>query len=211
MTTLSELLRAAGESIRADIHTAMPGRVESYDHTQQRASVKPLIKKAYRDGVEQSLPVIDRVPVVFPRAGGASLTFPVKPGDGVLLVFAERSMEQWLGRGGEQAPGDPRKHDLTDAIAIPGLNAFSEGSASTTNDDVELTYNGFRLVVNQDGRFAVGNSADELLVLFQDTLEALIDSICITGAPLTQIGRLIWVRERLELIKGTLNPAGLEE
>jgi hypothetical protein len=211
MTTLSELLRAATEAGQANLHTALPGRVESYDHTEQRASVKPLIKKAYRDGAEQSMPVIDRVPVVFPRSGGASLTFPVKPGDGVLLVFSERAMERWKSRGGEQTPGDPRKHDLTDAIAIPGLNPFSAGSESTTNDDVELVYNGFRMVVNQDGRFAIGNGADELLVLFEELLEALIDSICITGLPLTEVGRIMAVRTRLESIKGTLNPAGATE
>jgi len=197
---------AANEAV-SDIHTTMPARIESYDHTQQRASVQPLIKKQYRDGQEVSMPIIDRVPVVFPRSGGASLTFPVKAGDNVLLVFSERSMEKWLQDGGEQNPEDPRKFDLTDAIALPGLNPFNLASASTTNKDVELVYNGFRLVVNDDNRFAIGNAQEELLTLLTELLMTLTEDICIPFSHLLFHQKYLELATRLQLIRGNLNPS----
>ncbi len=206
-TSLTELLRLAANEAVSDIHTTMPARIESYDHTQQRASVQPLIKKQYRDGQEVSMPIIDRVPVVFPRSGGASLTFPVKAGDNVLLVFSERSMEKWLQDGGEQNPEDPRKFDLTDAIALPGLNPFNLASASTTNKDVELVYNGFRLVVNDDNRFAIGNAQEELLTLLTELLMTLTEDICIPFSHLLFHQKYLELATRLQLIRGNLNPS----
>ena len=127
--TFAEVLRTAMDSHTADLHVAMPGRVESYDSTNQSVSVQPLIRRGYtgEDGERavESLPVITGVPVVFPGTGGVSITWPVAAGDTVLLVFSESSIDKWLSRGGEVDPLDDRKHTLSDAIAIPGLRDFA--------------------------------------------------------------------------------------
>ena len=198
------MLRSAIDGRLEGIHTSLPGRIESYDYKTQKASVKPLVKRVYRDGRTESLPVIDAVPVVFPRSGGASLTFPVKRGDGVLLVFAERALENWLTSGGEQEPGDPRRFDLTDAIAVPGLIPFTEGSKAQNNSDVLLTYNGASLKIDDNKKFAMGNDKAELLDLFDQLLEALIASLCYHGSPLTQQPAMIEIKAKLQEIKGQL-------
>ena len=96
---LAEVLRAAVFQGLADTHTAMPGRVEKYDSQRQKADVKPLLKRTVvnLDGTELSeeLPVIPDVPVVFPRAGGFFISLPIKKGDFVLLVFCERSIDNY--------------------------------------------------------------------------------------------------------------------
>jgi phage baseplate assembly protein gpV len=60
------------------------------------------------------------VPVIFPRGGGCTLTFPVKAGDECLLIFADRCIDFWWQNGGVQKPVDLRMHDLSDAFAIVG-------------------------------------------------------------------------------------------
>jgi hypothetical protein len=43
----------------------------------------------------------------------------------VALVFSDRSLDRWLNAGGVVDPGTYRMHDLSDAIAIPGLHPWS--------------------------------------------------------------------------------------
>ncbi len=133
--SLSEPLLRAIERAMIEMRVSLPARVEKYDETKQRADVKPLLNRRYADGEEAELPVIAGVPVVWPRAGGAAMTMPVAKGDGVLLVFADRSIDRWLANGGQVTPDDPRTHDLSDAVAIPGLAPFADlGKAGPTPD-----------------------------------------------------------------------------
>lgn len=153
--TLSDLLRAAINSALSEVHTCLPGRIEDYDHTTQKASVLPLLSRRLRTGEEEGRPVVSCVPVVFPRCGGASLTFPVKKGDGCLLVFSERSLDAWLDQGGVVAPDDPRRHDITDCIAIMGLYPFSEASPQDNNTDVLLKYNSANIRIQPSGAVSI--------------------------------------------------------
>ena len=157
---LSEPLRAAVESVMSELHVCLPGRIERYDHIEQRAEVKPLLRRSYRDGDESDMPVIADVPVIWPRAGGASLTMPVKQGDGVLLVFADRSIDRWLVQGGEVTPDDRRKHDLSDCVAIPGLYSFVDESPQDNNEDVLLQYEGSSVRLTGDGNIETETDGD---------------------------------------------------
>jgi len=150
-SVLTNVLKTATNQMMAQMHTCLPGIVVSYDYTKQKASVKPLIKKKYRDGRVDSLPVIVNVPVVWPRSSNASMTFPVNKGDYVMLLFAERAMELWLTQGGETEPGDTRKYDLTDAIAVPGLYPFSVPSLAENNTDLLIKYNSTTIRITQSG------------------------------------------------------------
>lgn len=151
--TLPDAMRVAISRAIAGIHTCLPGKIEKYDHEKQMASVKPLIKKFYLDNKTESLPVIVNVPVIFPRTANFSFTHPIEEGDLVLLLFCERSLEKYLAEGGEQEPGDRRKHDLTDAIAIPGLYPFSEPSEADNNEDVLIKFHEAELRIKPDGNF----------------------------------------------------------
>lgn len=149
--TLNKAVRAVIDNRLADVHTALPGRIESYDHAQQRASVSPVLRKRYRDGQEDNYPVITNVPVIWPRGGGGSITMPLQAGDGCLLVFSERSIERWANQGGTRQPGDPRWFDLSDAIAIPGLYSFADGSLSENNQDLLIRFGGSRVRLTGGG------------------------------------------------------------
>ncbi|MEN0630633.1 Gp138 family membrane-puncturing spike protein [Phytobacter ursingii] len=111
------------QKVFSTLKVAMPGVIESFDPDSVTASVRPAIK-GYEPGAPgdgwNELSLLVDVPVIFPRGGGCTLTFPVKPGDECLLIFADRCIDFWWQNGGVQKPVDPRMHDLSDAFAIVG-------------------------------------------------------------------------------------------
>lgn len=102
----------------------MPGMIQSFDAGALTASVQLVIqgRTTDKDGksTNVNLPLLVDVPVVFPHAGGYSLTFPVKSGDECLVVFMSRCMDAWWQDGGIQPALDRRMHDLSDGMAILG-------------------------------------------------------------------------------------------
>lgn len=128
---LEEVLSRTIQYRLEDLHVCIPAEVTAYDAATQKASVKPLVQRVLvdLDGNEslEGFPVIPSVPVMWPRAGGFFMVMPLAVGDLVMLVFADRSLDLWLiGSGSETNPIDLRTHDLSDAVAIPGLYPFSK-------------------------------------------------------------------------------------
>jgi hypothetical protein len=119
-----EAMQAALDRRQAQIHTAFPGRIISYNAAKATATVQPLIQgvrtkpDGTREGV-QIAPIAD-VPVHFTGGGGYWFTFPVRADDECLLVFSERNIDNWYQHGGSQLPGDWRMHDISDAICLVG-------------------------------------------------------------------------------------------
>lgn len=133
-------------SIMSALRVSMPGIVQSFDPDTVTAVVQPAIKGYEPDsnGVSQSttLPLLVDVPVVFPRGGGCTLTFPVKAGDECLVIFSDRCIDFWWQNGGVQEPVDDRVHDLSDAFCIVGpqsqaqkISGISTGAAQLRSDD----------------------------------------------------------------------------
>lgn len=132
----------------AEVHTAIPGRIESYDAAKCLANVKPLLKRRYSvedaDGntVEQvdEYPVIPAVPVAFPRGGGYCLAWPLQQGDPCLLLFSERSLDAYLDSDGATVidPDDARTHDVTDAICYPGMTTKANPVPNAPTDHLKL-------------------------------------------------------------------------
>lgn len=139
---IESVLMSIADSRVAAIHKAMPGRVESFDPSTQKATIQPLIKRARIDEegarqVDAIAPVVN-VPVMFPGAGGYRITFPVNRGDIVLLIIADSSLDLWLAHGGLVDPGDDRRNDISDGIAIPGLYNFANLPTDTSQSAMVL-------------------------------------------------------------------------
>lgn len=133
------------DTISTQLRVAMPGIIQSFDPVTVTCTVLPAIKgnDAGTAGKEPTnLPLLVDVPVVFPRGGGCTLTFPVKEGDECLLIFADRCIDFWWQNGGVQESVDPRQHDLSDAFCIPGpqsqtmkISGISTSAAQLRTDD----------------------------------------------------------------------------
>lgn len=126
------------QAIMSAMRVSMPGIIQSFDPDAVTAVVQPAIKGLEQEesGAEVSanLPLLVDVPVIFPRGGGCTLTFPVKAGDECLVIFADRCIDFWWQSGGIQEPVDERMHDLSDAFCIVGPQSQAKkiGGISTT-------------------------------------------------------------------------------
>ena len=109
---------------RMDMHTAMPGIIQSFDPARMTCTVQPAIRSAIvaPNGRAEAadLPLLVDCPVVFPGGGGYILTYPLKAGDEALIVIAERCIDAWWQSGGVQAAAEYRLQDLSDGFVIPG-------------------------------------------------------------------------------------------
>lgn len=134
------------QAIMSAMRVSIPGIIQSFDPDAVTAVVQPAIKGVEHDesGAEVSvnLPLLVDVPVVFPRGGGCTLTFPVKEGDECLVIFADRCIDFWWQSGGIQEPVDGRMHDLSDAFCIVGpqsqtkkISGISTTAAQLRTDD----------------------------------------------------------------------------
>lgn len=121
-----------------DLHTCLPGIIASFDPDTQTASVQPAIKRIFTEKGPLNLPVCVDVPVAFPGGGDFFLTFPVKAGDECILLFSERAIDNWHASGGTQTPAEYRLHDLSDGIAIVGLNSQPHKLAALQMTGAEL-------------------------------------------------------------------------
>lgn len=141
-----EALRLALEGHQAHLWTALPGIIESFDADAITCVVQPSIKAQVRasDGSTQwvALPLLLDCPVVFPRGGGCTLTFPIAPGDECLVVFASRCIDAWWTAGGTQVQSEFRMHDLSDGFCLPGpfsqatkISGISTSTAQLRSDD----------------------------------------------------------------------------
>lgn len=102
------------------VHTAFPGKIVSFDPAKGLASVQPILKFKTPSGESLEYPQIHGVPVVFPQGSGqhAVIAFPVEAGDYCLCIVSEQALDLWM--YGQETETDLR-HDLTNAVCIPGM------------------------------------------------------------------------------------------
>ncbi len=126
-----------GESL-ADLHTCMLGKIKSFDGKKMQADVVPLLKRKLADGRVIDMPVISQAPVMFLHANGFFVRPPLRPGDLVVVIFAEREIDAVLFSGGAQAPTSNRHHGLEDAIVLGGWLPFSSSLPVSGDDDLVI-------------------------------------------------------------------------
>lgn len=157
--SLTEMLIVAMQGQQADMWTALPGIVQSFDNVAMTCVVQPTIRFKILDPALRTytsptmlkdsagnwawdqMPLLLDCPVVFPGGGGVTLTFPIAKGDEVLVVFASRCIDAWWQQGGIQNQNAVRMNDLSDGFVIPQVRSqprrltVSTSSAQLRSDD----------------------------------------------------------------------------
>jgi hypothetical protein len=125
---------------RLDTNIAIPAKVLEFHETSQTVKVEVQIKRQLKDGKILSAVKLDEVPVQILNAGGFQITLPISPGDGCLLVFSQRDITNWQKGDGEMAsePASYRLNDISDAIAIVGINPESKAVENYNTEDLEI-------------------------------------------------------------------------
>jgi len=204
--TLDKIILMGIESRLFDLHTCLPAVVEKYNKAKNTVDVTPSLKRKYESGDIVNYPVILNVPVAFPRGGSFSITHPIKKGDSVILVFAERSLDVWKKSGGIVDPQDPRKFNVTDAFAIPGGYPENKPVAGASDSAVRIINGDSLIELTEDAKFKIQKmGGDDFLKLMSDTLQAIIDARTMTlmgPQPFLNLATFIQLKAKLDAIKG---------
>ncbi|MCW0309116.1 Gp138 family membrane-puncturing spike protein [Pantoea ananatis] len=137
-----QAMKVLSDTIFSMLRVSMPGIIESFDPVACTCSIQPALKGQVADALgnmkSAPLPVLVDVPVIFPRGGGCTITFPVKAGDECLVIFSDRCIDFWWQNGGVQEPVDQRQHDLSDAFAIVGPQSQAQKISSISTTSVQV-------------------------------------------------------------------------
>ena len=152
LTTPDALNIMTSDYLQQNLHCAKPALIQNLNFKDNKLisiDAQPVIRRLITDQntnkkTTQALPVIKNIPYTMPQSQtlGLSIRIPVQIGDECLLIFADRSLDNWQERGGFQDPVEdtiPRKHDLTDAIAILGISSNITAIDNYNNDVIEIS------------------------------------------------------------------------
>lgn len=149
----------------ADVHTILPARITSVDYGSSRASVLPLVKTQI--GVNKTLPYPEliNVPLVVMSGGTARITFPVKSGDTVLVLFSERDPTNVLAGTGTETvnPVQTNYLGLFPIGVIPCISVAGN-SKSISDEDVLLENDKAKLILKPDGTANYDNGAAKVTI-----------------------------------------------
>lgn len=184
------------DAIRAELAkfwSAMPCEVESYDAEAVTVNVQPLIKIpiSKQDGSIETvqLPLLQDVPVMFPCAGGFTITHPINKGDECFVIFADRCIDLWWQSGGIQNPFDMRKHDLSDGFAFfrPQSQVKKISGISTKNLEIRNDVNSCKIQITPAGeiRFIGTKAIFECPVEMQKTMQVVGSATMQSGLGVT--------------------------
>lgn len=183
----NQLLEQFFNAKQTGLWTALPAIVQEFDPETLTCVCQPTIKGRIKkpDGSIElvDMPLLLDCPVVFPHAGGCSLTFPVKQGDECLVVFSCRGIDFWWQQGGVQPPPEPRMHDLSDGFAILGvwsqvtkIASVNTSSVQLRSDDgqafVEINPQSHNVNVNTNGKISAIASGSATLKAQSVTIDA---------------------------------------
>lgn len=195
------------------LYTALPAIVESYNAAKQTVDCKPTLNMTTNYGQELPMPTLKDVQVMFPSAGGGILSFPIKAGDNVLLVFSKNSIDMWKsGKGTPVKLDSKRSHSISDAIAIVGLHTATNNLAPNP-DDVELKFKDNSITLKSDGSVEVKskstvkiqNDSVELIDLLSRVLDevTLITTNTVYGvSPINNLANFAALKAELDTLKG---------
>lgn len=194
----NEMYKRMLDNQSAKIRVAIPAQVVSFDPTKQTIVAQPLIREKMIDRATgeiqwYTLPPFPDVPVQYPQGGNFVLTMPVTAGDEVLLVFQDMSFDSWWASGGIQNWVDRRRHDLSDAIAILGINSVPNVIKNISSNATELRAKDGSLNVSlQDNRVAGTGTVTATVTagktsipLFANAASLQLSQLFASGAPVT--------------------------
>jgi hypothetical protein len=162
--TLAQLIKQAIDNRLLDVHTALVGRIERYDHQSQLADIQPILKE---------LPLLVDVPVLFPRAGDFFISLPVQIGDLVQVVLNETSIDDFLTETAHKIDSGGR-FTLRGAVAIPGIYPLSKPLAGAHGANLVMGKDkGVQLHIDGEKIRLGSDAADEALALAKNVKREL--------------------------------------
>lgn len=137
-----EYLRLLMDKVSFQMHVAAPGIVKRFYPEDQSVDVQLVIREKIlikQDYESIKVPLLGKLPIVFPAGGDYCMTFPIQEGDECLVVFADTCIDSWWQNGGEENEQIMvRRHDLSDGFAIVGVRSNKRALANYNESAVEI-------------------------------------------------------------------------
>ncbi|QHZ59744.1 baseplate spike [Alteromonas phage vB_AmeM_PT11-V22] len=154
MINLTEVIQSHINKAMFNLNTCVPAYitevVEKGDFIKE-VSVRIVNQKSYKSGEIFERNEITNVPILFPSSSEGIVSFPVKVGDTVLLLFSQEDVDTFLHDGTKDKPPQSfRKFSLTDAIAVPCVHP-TNSDIKAHKDNFQITFNDFKLSVKPSG------------------------------------------------------------
>jgi hypothetical protein len=193
MEDFSDILHDFFLAAMSNVHTAMPGIIQSYNAKTKTVSVLPSVKMTFVDGTVKSMPIITDVQVVFPGTKNTVMQFELVKGDSCLLICSSASLENWVNnKVVEVEAGDARRFALTDAFCIPGVFPAKEPGKVGQGKGLELMHKNGKIWITDQGKIELNGNSKQLvthaelaqaLATFMSALNSHIHSNGNDGAP----------------------------
>jgi len=149
-----ESLKMAMDGQTAQIWTAIPAIIQSFNATAQTVTAQPSIQGVTSDKNQNNsyvnLPLLVDVPIQFMTAGGYSITCPISAGDECLIVFASRCIDAWWQSGGVQRPMETRMHDLSDVFALIGVRSQARTVSNYNTSNLQIRSDDHNTIIEID-------------------------------------------------------------
>lgn len=172
---LTDAVLRMRDDISRSINCVKVGQIQSFDGSRRTAEIQILFKRVLPDGSVGRYPLLVDCPVFTLQGGAGFLGFPIQTGDQCLVMFADRNLDIWFQNGSEAAPANSRAHDLSDGIALVGLNSLASTGFSISGSDVQLVHGDSTIEMDTD-KIAIKNATTSLITLidgFIDVLKAI--------------------------------------
>lgn len=161
-------LESFTDAVKYEINTAIPASIVSYDEDARTATVKVHYSDHYEsEGTEpnrEDWPPLPDCPVLWPRSGKFIFTWPLSKGDPVMLVFSQRSLQEWSASDGKTDIGSflLSTHNPSDAVVMPGLSPSGNKIGETT--EIKITSSNEVQIKAEKFRFGSFDAAKALAV-----------------------------------------------
>ena len=148
-TAITQVLRDWSK----DLHTAIPGIVDTYDASSRRARIRPALRMVMsgevigEDGAELERALAVNVPVLFPAGGGYTMLLPLRAGDRGMMIFSERGLTEFKRTGELSTPDIARFFDQSDAVFIPADFGHPAATPASTSGLCLQTHNGESAII----------------------------------------------------------------
>jgi hypothetical protein len=158
------------DEVKADIFATFNciqiGKISKVTSSEQTVEIELQIKRLAADGTSTKYPVLVDCPYFVLQGGGAYIDMPIKQGDYCLVLFNDRNIDNWWSTANVADPATARKHSLSDALAVVGLNPKSS----------PLEMDGTKTrIINSDGIELNGNTKQ---FVTWDALNTALTTLC---------------------------------
>lgn len=167
------VLKAQKADIFATFHCVQIGKIEKVTPDEQTVEVTLQIRRPATDGTSSAIPLLVDVPYMVLQGGGAYIDLPITAGDYCIVLFNDRDIDTWWSTANMADPATNRKHDLSDGIAIVGLNP------KTAPKEMAGTSMG---LIAADKKVRIKNDIETLFTLMGDLINA-ISGLTTYGSP----------------------------